>query len=177
MECIVRPGPSVVWARNAAATCVSNDISGNQGDGISFSFVHGHLANNTIRKNPGTGILVDRSGGGTITGNKSWENAVGFWDVSPEGEGGQLAIYNNHFDNTENVEGFAPNTWEIAERPGPNIAGAPNLRGNYWALPNMKGFSRTHPDADRDGFCDLACEINGGFPAGVPTLITSRFGL
>jgi parallel beta-helix repeat protein len=170
-NCTVRKNiGSGIYAADAEADCTSNEVSGNQGNGISFSLARGDLADNTIRKNTGTGILVDRSGGGTITGNLITENAVGFHDASPAGEGGKRLVYNNHFNNTANAEGLAPNTWDVAERPGPNIVGGPSLGGNYWALPNGAGFSQTHPDADGDGFCDAAYTINGGFPGGSPNV-------
>ena len=169
-NCTVRKNiGSGIYAADSEADCTGSEVSGNQGDGISFLRSHGDLVDNTIRKNTGTGILGDRSGGGTITGNLVTGNAVGFRDSSPSGEGGKREIYNNHFNNTANAEGLAFNTWNVAERPGPNIVGGPSIGGNFWALPNGSGFSQTHADGDSDGFCDAAYTINAGF-AGSPNI-------
>ncbi|MGD9936701.1 MAG: NosD domain-containing protein [Methanoregulaceae archaeon] len=169
-NCTVRKNiGSGIYAADSEADCTGSEVSGNQGDGISFLRSHGDLVDNTIQKNTGTGILGDRSAGGTITGNLVTGNAIGFRDTSPSGEGGKREIYNNHFNNTANAEGLAFNTWNVAERPGPNIVGGPSIGGNYWALPNGSGFSQTHPDGDGDGFCDAAYTINAGF-AGSPNV-------
>jgi beta propeller repeat protein/parallel beta-helix repeat protein len=169
-NCTVRKNiGSGIWAADSEADCTGNEVSGNQGDGISFLRSHGDLADNTVRKNTGTGILVDRSPGGTVTGNLVTGNGVGFRDTSPSGEGGKRLVYNNHFNNTANAEGLAFNSWNVPERPGPNIIGGPSIGGNYWALPNGSGFSQTHADGDGDGFCDAAYTINAGF-SGSPNI-------
>ena len=36
--------------------------------------------------------------------------------------------------------------WNITPVPGINIAGGPNIGGNYWADPNGTGWSQVHPD-------------------------------
>ncbi len=57
-------------------------------------------------------------------------------------------IYNNYFNNSENIQ-VSESTgtiWNITPVPGINIAGGPNIGGNYWADPNGTGWSQVHPD-------------------------------
>lgn len=43
-------------------------------------------------------------------------------------------VYNNYFDNTENVEANnSADIWNIAKTAGTSIIGGPNLGGNYWS--------------------------------------------
>lgn len=54
-------------------------------------------------------------------------------DVGIKVSGDDNIIYNNYFNNTNNVIDSGTNTWNITKILGINIVGGPYLGGNYWS--------------------------------------------
>lgn len=72
-------------------------------------------------------------------------------------------VYNNYFNNTINVRlgNHDKYTWNSSRVSGTNIVGGPYLGGNYWANPNVTGFSEACTDSDGDWICDSPYNVNG----------------
>lgn len=117
------------------------------------------IRNNEFRNNI-HGIQLRNEVDGTITGNV----IVGSVDAGIEFTGtpdGSL-IYDNLFNNTENVKGLAsagPNQWNVEPREETNIIGGPLTAGNFYAHPDGTGFSEQCDDHDRDGICDTPNDL------------------
>lgn len=76
-------------------------------------------------------------------------------------------IYNNLFNNTENVvfplyphDNSPACRWNTTLSRGPNVVGGPFIGGNYWASPLGHGYSETCTDSDNNGICDGSYTIN-----------------
>lgn len=73
-------------------------------------------------------------------------------------------FYNNYFNNTVNYGNSTPssgtifNYFNTTRRTGLNILGGPWIGGNYWTGPGGN-FSDTCTDADSDGVCDSAYNL------------------
>lgn len=123
------------------------------------------LENNTITKNE-IGISVNGAGGGgytVVSNNISFNKNFGYEDYST----GINQIYNNYFNNTENVKLGTYSRpeltciWNTTRTEGPNIVGGPYIGGNYWATPSGNGFSQTHSDFNGDGTSEGHYSLNG----------------
>ncbi|MEM3654348.1 MAG: NosD domain-containing protein [Candidatus Micrarchaeia archaeon] len=73
--------------------------------------------------------------------------------------GGISYIYNNFFNNTNNIYfggDIYENYWNTTRdcSAGPNIVGGPCIGGNFYATPDGNGFSETCTDNNDDGICD-----------------------
>nr|WP_245312794.1 NosD domain-containing protein [Methanohalophilus levihalophilus] len=101
-----------------------------------------------------SGVLLNNVTNTTIVSNKVTGNSIGIH----LNQSGNNTIYNNYFNNTNNVllsDTNVSNIWNTTKSGGPNIIEGPYVGGNYWAKPDGSGFSQTCNDADKDGFCDL----------------------
>jgi len=107
-------------------------------------------------------VLWSGCTGNTVTGNTLTGNAV-YGLVVGWGATGNT-IYNNYLKNEDNtlLVDDSVNLWGISRTPGTNILGGHSKGGNYWATPDGTGFSQTHPDTNRDGFCDAAYQLSPG---------------
>ena len=82
-------------------------------------------------------------------------NIVGnHYGIRLENSSGNI-IYNNYFDNINNVYDTGDNTWNISRTPGANIIGGNYLAGNYWS--DYNGV-----DENMDGIGDTPYNILGG---------------
>jgi parallel beta-helix repeat protein len=63
-------------------------------------------------------------------------------------------IYNNYFCNELNLNSITLTKLNIEPCIGPNIVRGPSIGGNFWGKPDGTGFSQTHADINKDGFCD-----------------------
>lgn len=137
------------------------------------------LNNNTVLNNKYGIYLVDDSNNNYLDSNTASNNDYGIYQVSSNNNTlrgnnvsnniiwgiyfGYIAqgssnntIYNNFFINNVNFMfgDKIENNWNITKTPGINIAGGPNLGGNFWGNPMGTGFSQTCEDNDSDGICD-----------------------
>ncbi|MCM1986886.1 NosD domain-containing protein [Methanococcoides seepicolus] len=160
-------------------TLTSNTVSNNYDDGIALSSSsYNNLNNNTASNNTyigirlwdssdntlndntansnnASGIRMMNSSYNTLTDNTASNNAAG---IMISVDSNDNLIYNNYFNNTNNVEYDGTNTgnniWNITQTVGTNIVGGPLLGGNYWVHPNGTGFSVDTADSNKDGICD-----------------------
>ncbi len=71
-------------------------------------------------------------------------------------------VYDNFFNNTINVNISGINGYSyfnVTQTPGTNIVGGSNIGGNFWAN-STGGFSETCEDANSDGICDGAYQLD-----------------
>ncbi|MEN6342622.1 MAG: right-handed parallel beta-helix repeat-containing protein [Methanospirillum sp.] len=108
-----------------------------------------------IDGNGGPGVSVILGGTGRVTRNRVEGNDLGLATGSV-GDPSTLEAWDNVLNNTVNADFAAGGTIRLnaTRSAGPNVVGGPSIGGNFWAAPDGTGFSRTHPDADGDGFCD-----------------------
>lgn len=124
-----------------------------------------------LAQNSGPGILVTGnkisnsdngiflSGAGNICQEISG-NVISGCNVGlrTEGSAGIGIVYNNLFNNTNNVDvlsSSAIGSWNLgAVTKTKNIAGGANLGGNFWGSPSGNGFSQTHFDITGDGISE-----------------------
>jgi len=115
-----------------------NEISGNVLLFNSYGFYLENCKENVFRDN----IAVDNSECGILL-LESFDNR----------------IYNNYFENINNVDEDKPNIWNTTLASGSNIVGGTYMGGNCWAVPDRNGFSQTSEDLDGDGICDSAYQV------------------
>ncbi len=140
-----------------------NTVSGNRvsGGNIGIYLVYSNsrpdngynrLTGNDISNTYYEGILLYYADNNTIAGNSvNSSNGYGIHLYSSSNN----VIYDNYFDNVNNMASEdSINIWNIGQTPGRNIIGGEYLGGNYWAGPNLTGFSQTCADTDHDGICD-----------------------
>lgn len=119
----------------------------------------GEIDNNTIL-NCDVGIRLGEGSYPTIINNKIMY-CVDCGIFGEYNEGGKR-IYNNYFNNTQNVRfgtGEGGNTWNNSLTSGTNIVGGPYIGGNFWAKPDGTGFSQTCADVDGNGIGDLPYNV------------------
>lgn len=118
---------------NVTSSRVTNCIIVKSGqDGIRLSGGYRvTLSNNVIRNSSIRGITLTASFNNTVLNNTIRDNLYGLRIT--EGSSNNT-IYNNYFNNAWNlIPVTTVNTWNIAKKPGRNIAGGPFLGGNYWS--------------------------------------------
>ncbi|WP_440951227.1 carbohydrate-binding protein [Methanosphaerula subterraneus] len=92
-----------------------------------------------------------------VTGNQLTGKISGIFSLSTVyGQSENTIVVDNVFRSWgSGLYGSLRNaTWNTAPSPGPNIVGGPKIGGNFWGKLDGTGFSETHPDVNRDGFCD-----------------------
>ena len=115
------------------------------------------IDNNTVLNNTNYGIYLYNSDNNTLVSNIMMSNSnYGIYLSSSSTN----IIYNNHFNNINNSNIDASNTWNTTKIEGTNIITGSNLGGNYWAYPNGTGFSQTCTDANNDDICDSSYTLD-----------------
>jgi parallel beta-helix repeat protein len=156
-------GINVLYSNNDNKIC-NNTANSNGRYGISFyDSSNNTLSNNVISYNE-IGIRL-RVNLGTTSDNEIKSNIVlnneqGIYISNSNSN----LIYNNYFNNTDNVVFFGydvGNIWNITKIESTNIVGGPYLGGNYWANSTGTGFSQINLDIDHDGFCDSQFDFAG----------------
>ncbi len=172
----------VSFSDSLNTTVAENNIKNcDNGIRIGFGSYNSTLANNTVTLN-NCSFYLYYSDHLTISDNiVSGNNKYGFYMrdsyhneiknniISNNSEYGMYLqyssnynlIYNNFFNNTNNVRDECLNTWNATRITGANIVGGSYLGGNFWARPDGTGFSQTHEDTDKDGICDEIYAIEG----------------
>lgn len=172
----------VSFSDSLNTTVTENNIKNcDNGIRIGFGSYNSTLANNTVTLN-NCSFYLYYSDHLTISDNiVSGNNKYGFYMrdsyhneiknniISNNSEYGMYLqyssnynlIYNNFFNNTNNVRDECLNTWNATRNAGTNIVGGPYIGGNFWASPDGTGFSQTHEDTDKDGICDEIYAIEG----------------
>jgi parallel beta-helix repeat protein len=178
-------GSGIVLSSSSNNTLNGNNVSNNifVSPGINIvSFSNNNTLSRNIAVSNTHGIYLSSSGGNTLNGNNASNNAYNGITLSSSSNNNTLSsniilnnnnygisvassgmnsIYNNFFNNTRNFGiDSSVNRWNITKTSGTNIAGGPNLGGNFWANPGGTGFSQTCTDVDKDGICDSSYTIN-----------------
>jgi len=139
-------------------TLTHNNAWGNK-CGISLAGSNNNeLSDNNANSNSPYGIYLQQSSNNnTLIGNNANLNGVvGIF----MGNTNNNLIYNNIFNNTNNIQFMNPNinNWNITKQSGTNIIGGHYLGGNFWVRPN--GYGPKCIDSEPDGICDLPYELN-----------------
>jgi parallel beta-helix repeat protein len=146
-------GNGIILSSSGNNTLIGNNANSNNGIGISLSSSgNNSLGGNNASNNNRIGISLASSSDNMLSGNNASSNDYG---ISMDFSGDNL-IYNNIFNNTNNVlfYGSNINTWGITKQSDTNILGGPYLGGNFWVYPNGTGFGQTCSDVNSDGICD-----------------------
>lgn len=136
-----------------------NTLTGNAVGFRAESSSDNSLVENLITTNSYTGVgLAQASNGNTIFHNTVRENQNGIVVT----DSGKNVIADNFFSNQKNaLLAGTPgmNAWNNPQSTGTNIAGGPNLGGNFWGMPGGKGFSDVAVDDNHDGLGDQPLTI------------------
>ncbi len=115
----------------------------------------------TINNNYGFEII--NSGGNIIKDSKIVGNGQYGMRLDEAGQGNPNWIYNNIFNNTNNIDFLGTvfdNDWNFpSPATGPNIVGGPDIGGNYWGRPDGTGYSDTCTLSTTLGFCENAWDV------------------
>jgi len=142
---------------NSNNITIKNSVLSDTGIGIEL-YMGGNITieNSTIINN-GNGIYLDESNSNTIKNSIIALNEHGIYFFSAVENIVGSIIYNNLFNNTNNVyfdEAVYPNSWNATKQVGTSIVGGPYIGGNYWGKPDGTGYSDTCTDSNLDGICD-----------------------
>ncbi|GEM_PF-1585395 len=121
------------------------------------------IDNCTIRNNTDDGIGIGYNVNDiTVTNSTIVKNHYGINYGQTNVYNPELTVYNNIFNNTENVYSQVDFSakWNTSKKAGINIVGGSYLGGNAWLSQDGNGFSQTCFDSDNDGICDDPYQIN-----------------
>ncbi|MHC1756950.1 MAG: NosD domain-containing protein [Methanosarcina sp.] len=138
-----------------------NDISENDIGIFLNASEDNWIINNKVKMNSLNGIFLEASNGNQLKGNLLHFNTEYGLMLSNSSKN---LIYDNYFQNSENVgyEGTnLENAWNMSMKRGINIAGGPNIGGNYWTGPESTALCVIE-DLDDDGFCDSSYDLGEG---------------
>lgn len=114
------------------------------------------IENNEILNNSFGLVITEDSSKNIVKSNYIGNNYIGIIIA----DAANNFIYDNFFNNTNNVEIYNPtnnngaNFWSILKRAGKNVIGGQYLGGNFWATQSGNGYSETCLNSNNDDFCD-----------------------
>ena len=172
-------------ASNITLNCAGYNITGDSesGDyGVLLTNVTNITLRNCLFANFGTGIYADNCSSSrflnnTITGSVSYGvyllaasnyNNLTNNTISSNGEYGlrilssNNTIYNNIFNNTNNLQVLSDNTLNTTKTYGANLQWGSYIGGNLWAKPTGSGFSQSCNDTNVDSICDSSYTTAAG---------------
>jgi len=157
---------------NANVTIINCTITNWRGSAIRILNAHNvNMYDLTIYNNPGAAIYIGGSSNNTVEGCNIWNSTPGIQLASSSNN----VIYNNFFNNTENLRITGASIWNTSLASGINIVGGSYLGGNYWAKPSGTGHSQLCNDTNGDAICDEVYIINSSntdyLPLRYPDLI------
>ncbi|MDI9394945.1 MAG: NosD domain-containing protein [Euryarchaeota archaeon] len=128
-----------------------NTALNNNNDGIMLSLSNDNIISGNTADHNNFGISLNSSQQNEVSGNRvTWSTRAGMFLCS---QSTNNLIFNNYLSNSVNVDNKNNECrWNTTITPGRNIAGGPNLGGNYWADPiNNVGHSQIYANNDTDG--------------------------
>ena len=143
----------IVLLDSSDNTLANNHASNNDGDGIWLyhSSNYNNLTSNNASNNY-KGIFLDDSSNNNLTSNNASSNDD--YGIYLNSSSNNL-IYNNYFNNTNNVYDNGSNIWNTTKTLGTNIIGGPYLGGNYWS-----DYAGIDTDDPSDGLGDTSIPYN-----------------
>ncbi len=133
---------------------LNNSASNNEGDGIGiYDSSNNTLTGNTANSNDYDGIYLKFSGNNRLFNNTASNNDY-YYGIELCDSSDNL-IYNNYWDNADNVYDDGSNHWNTTVTAGPNIIGESFIGENYWS-------DYTGADPDGDGLGNTSYNITGG---------------
>lgn len=127
-------------------------VCGSSQAGIYLLCTHDTFLKNITAMYNAQGIICDRSNCTTMNRSTIVHNYIrglGGWGSYDN------LVYDNYFDNGENIIGLMSGLWNITPTNGTNIIGGSQIGGNYWSDYNGT-------DVDADGFGDTPWEVASG---------------
>jgi len=153
-------GIALIESHNNTLTNVTVEKNNN---GMYLFKSNSNILNGSYVRYNNYGIFLNVSQTNTITNFTITHNNYGIYFHSLQEPSTNNIIYNNLFNNTNNVYfsgAIHPNKWNVTKQVGTNIIGGLYLGGNFWAKPDGTGFSQTCTDSDADGICDSPYTIS-----------------
>ncbi|MBP2144468.1 parallel beta-helix repeat protein [Methanococcus voltae] len=156
------------------STITNNTVNSNKNSGIYLSHSKNNtVITNTVHSNLRYGIHIYKSQSNPVINNTISLNIVNGIYIEDLSNNNQIInntislnkdtgvflsnshnnyIVKNVFNNVKNVHmGYGLNYWNTTKEKG---------GGNTWITPKGTGFSETHADLDKDGFCDEPYNIS-----------------
>ncbi|MBW2978053.1 SBBP repeat-containing protein [Candidatus Woesearchaeota archaeon] len=140
---------------------INNTISNNSYGIFSCCFTYNNtFESNVIYNNSGNGFDLYEIGNSTFVSNTVYNNLGMYLDPAALDN----LIYNNFFNNTNNVSDQGNNSWNTTLNctSGFNIIGGNCTGGNFFATTSGNGFSENCTDVGSDGICDSSYSIPSG---------------
>ena len=148
-------GEGITLYDSSNNTLTGNTASNNGFDGISLYYSSNNtLTGNTANSNYYDGVYLEFSSNNIFLDNTVSNNDDDYYGIELYNSSDNL-IYNNYFDNTNNVCDNGSNRWNTTVTTGPNIIGGLLIGGNYWS-------DYTGTDMNGGGLGDTSYGIAGG---------------